>query len=169
MARTLLEFAMSELKETTAKRISKLIRMFGSSFEPETHVALRKLQDLLETERLTFSDLAIVIENANGAIEERKYSDTDAEIIYARGKEKGREEAARERPQQEPSDFYDADHHPQWHAIAIYCQQNIQRLEERHHEFVDDMAGNTMWRAPTEKQGKYLLSLFVRLGSGRRR
>jgi hypothetical protein len=69
---------MSALDETITKRIGKLIRMFGSSFEPEAHTALRKMKGLLDAEGLTFNDIAVVVENHQGEIEERKYSDTDA-------------------------------------------------------------------------------------------
>jgi hypothetical protein len=154
--------AMSALDEPVAKRIGKLVRMFGSSFENESHVALTKLKRVLDEEGLTFNDLATVLENANGEIEELKYSDADAEIIFTRGVEKGRAEEARK--QQAPPDFYDADERPRWNAIALFCQQQHQRLRPNEQEFIDDMAGQTMWREPTEKQAKWLLSIFIRLG-----
>jgi hypothetical protein len=38
-------------------------------------------------------------------------------------------------------------------------------LDAKHHEFVDDMASRTVWgREPTERQHKYLHSLFFKLG-----
>jgi hypothetical protein len=52
--------------------------------------------------------------------------------------------------------------------MAMYCQQHLRRLDSKHHEFIDKMASTTVYREPTEKQGKYLLSLFIGLGSGRR-
>jgi hypothetical protein len=148
------------------KRIGKLIRLFGSSFENEATAAALRLRKLLPSEDLTFNDLGTLIENCDSKIEEKKYSDSDAEIIYAKGVEKGRAEEARKRPLQEPTEFYDDSGQPQWHAIALYCQRNYQRLEIKHREFIDDMAGNTLWREPTSKQGKYLLSLFLKLGNG---
>ena len=41
------------------------------------------------------------------------------------------------------------------------------RLRDKEREFVDDMAGRTVWREPTEKQGKWLKSIWFRLGGGR--
>jgi hypothetical protein len=154
---------MSALNEPIAKRIAKLFRMLGSDFDGEILAAVNRMKSLFKEERLSFHDIATVIENCNGEIEEKKYSDTDAEIIFNRGVEKGRTE----RPQQEPTEFFDADNQPQWHAIALYCQHHYERLDPKHREFIDDMAGSTVWRAPTEKQGKYLLSLFYRLGRGK--
>jgi hypothetical protein len=158
---------MSALNKTVAERIATLFRLLGSNFEGEVLGAVAAMKRLFASEHLTFHDIATVIESCNGEIEEKKYSDTDAEIIFSRGVETGRAEEARKRPLAEPTEFYDADGHPQWHAIAMHCQKNCQRLDRRHHEFINDMAGNTVWRPPTEKQGKYLLSLFIRLGNGR--
>jgi hypothetical protein len=157
------EGSMTALDETITKRIGKLMRMFGSSYEPEAHTALRKMKGLLEAEGLTFNDLATVIENHQGEIEERKYSDADAEIIFAKGMEKGRVEEARKKDL--PPEFYDADGHPQWNAIALFCQKGVSRLrDEWERTFINDMAGKTMWREPSEKQAKHLLAIFVRLG-----
>ena len=80
---------MSALNESAASRIGQLVRMFASSFENERHVALAKLGALLAEESLTFSDIAIAIENGAGELEELKYSDSDAEVIFAKGVEKG--------------------------------------------------------------------------------
>jgi hypothetical protein len=54
---------------------------------------------------------------------------------------------------------------PSWHEVARYCQHHVDKLDERHHRFVNDMASWTVWgREPTEKQQRYLLSLFYKLG-----
>jgi hypothetical protein len=112
---------------------------------------------------LAFNDLATLIENCDGQIEERKYSDADAEIIFSRGMEKGRAEEARK--QAAPPEFYDVDGRPRWNEIALFCQKGIGHLhDEREREFVNDMAGNTLWREPTERQAKWLLKIFVKLG-----
>jgi hypothetical protein len=68
----------------------------------------------------------------------------------------------------ERTEYYDADGRPQYHAMAMYCQKHCQHLESKHHDFIDKMASSTVWREPTPAQGKYPLSLFIRLGSGRR-
>ena len=146
--------------------LARILGRLGSDFDGEVLAANARLKSLLKEEKLSFHDLATVIENCNGEIEEKKYSDADAEIIFAKGVEQGRVDEARNRPQ-EPTEYFDADGEPQWHAIALYCQRHSERLEERHREFINDMAGNTLWRPPTEKQGKYLLSLFYRLGKGK--
>ena len=120
---------MSALNEPIAKRIGRLMRMLGSSYEGEWHNAVTMMKRTLEAERLTFNDIATVIENHQGEIEERKYSDADAEIIFARGVEKGRTDEARR--QQAPPEFYDADGHPRWSEIA-----------EAHHAAAQPMGNN---------------------------
>jgi hypothetical protein len=158
---------MSALNEPIAKRIATLFRMLSSDFEGEALAAVAAMKTLFKAEGLTFHDIATVIESCNGEIEERKYSDSDAEIIFNRGVEKGRAEAAHE--QIAPADYYDVDGAPRWAAIAAFCQNHNQRLRPGEAQFIDDMAGNTLWREPTEKQAKWLLSIFVKLGGRRSR
>jgi hypothetical protein len=154
---------MSALNEPIAKRIGRLMRMLGSSYEGEWHNAVTMMKRTLEAERLTFNDIATVIENHQGEIEERKYSDADAEIIFARGVEKGRVEEARK--QQAPPEFYDADGQPRWSEIALFCQKHVTQLRSTwEREFINDMAGKTLLREPTPKQAKHLLAIFVKLG-----
>jgi hypothetical protein len=117
---------MSTLNEPVAKRIAKLFRLLASDFDGETLAAARRMKQLLAVEGLSFNDIATVIENANGEIEEKKYSDTDAEIIFTKGVEKGRAEEARKR--EAPPEFYDTDGRPRWYEIAVYCQQNSAQL-----------------------------------------
>ena len=62
-------------------------------------------------------------------------------------------------------DFQSTDGKPLWEAIALFLQRNKNRLDARHHDFVDDMASRTAFgREPTERQHKYLHSLFYKLG-----
>ena len=151
------------LNEPIAKRIAKLLRLLASPHEGERRNAVMMMQRTLVAERLSFNDIAIMIENHQGEIEERKYSDADAEIIFARGVEKGRTEEARK--QQAPPEFYDADGHPRWSEIALFCQKHITQLRSQWEiTFINDMAGKTLWREPSDKQAKHLLAIFVKLG-----
>jgi hypothetical protein len=155
---------MSTLDEPVADRIAKLFRLLASDFEGEILSAVRRMKQLLARENLSFNDIATVIENANGTIEERKYSDSDAETekIFARGKQKGREEEAHKR--ELPPEFYDADGVPRWNVVALFCQKSVPRLNEWERGFIDNMAGKTLWREPTPKEAKHLLAIFVKLG-----
>src|SRR6516162_9527138 len=103
---------MSSLNEPIAKRVAKLFRLLASDFDGEVLNAARRMREQLTAEGLSFNDLATVIENHNGEIEEKKYSDNDAEIIFAKGVEKGRKEEAHKKDL--PPAFYDADGNPRW-------------------------------------------------------
>jgi hypothetical protein len=155
---------MSTLNEPAAKRIARLFRMLGSPYEGEAHNALTMMRRTLEAERLSFNDIATVIENANGEIEERKYSDSDAEIIFAKGVEKGRTEEARK--QTVPPEFYGTDGQPRWYEIATFCHQNASQLrDEWERNFASDMPSKIIkYGQPTERQTKHLLAIFVKLG-----
>jgi hypothetical protein len=155
---------MSALNEPIAKRIAKLFRMLSSDYDNEVLAAVSRMKTLFKAEGLSFSDIATVIENANGEIEEKNYSDTDAEIIFTKGVEKGRAEEARKR--EAPPEFYDTDGQPRWYEIAVYCQQNSTQLRnEWERNFVNDIPGRIIkFGKPTEKMIPHLLAIFVKLG-----
>lgn len=148
-----------------ARQIGTMIRMIGEEREEVAISAMHGLRRLLPGKGLAFSDLAILVENANGEIEQLKYSDQDAEKIFAKGRERGREEQARQ--QYGSAKFFDADGRPHWNAIALFCQDHHGKLKAHEQQFVDDMTGKTLSYEPTEKQAKWLLAIFYRLG-GRR-
>jgi hypothetical protein len=154
---------MSTLNEPAAKRIGKLVRMFGSPFENERHVALAKLQTVLDEERLTFNEIAVVIENGGGEIEHLKFSESDAEKIFANGVEKGRKENT---GCALSAQFFDADGEPRWGEIAKFCESSPARtsLNPKEQEFVDEMPARLRWRSPSRPQGGFLLSIFWKLG-----
>ena len=84
---------MGALNEPVAKRIAKMFRLLGSNYDGEVLNAVAAMKRLFAAEELTFHDIATVIENANGEIEQLKYCDSDAETIFNRGVEKGRAES----------------------------------------------------------------------------
>jgi hypothetical protein len=155
---------MAELNESTAKRVAKLIRLMSSEHDGEWGNAVRKLKLVLNNEGLTFNDLAIVIENCDGAIEERKYSDDDAKIIFARGVEKGRVEEAQK--QQAPPEFYEADGTPRWYEIALFLHNNKARLRKDWDKgFVEELPSRIAgYGTPTRPMIKQIFRIFIMLG-----
>jgi hypothetical protein len=154
---------MGNKRKTPIERIADLFRLLESDHEGEVMGAVAAMKRLCRSEGLAFADIAIAISNHQGEIEEKKYSDSDAEIIFARGVEKGRIEEARK--QQAPPEFYDADGYPRWNEIALFCRKSSDRLHnEWERTFINDMAGKTLLREPTKKQAKHLLAIFVKLG-----
>jgi phage terminase large subunit-like protein len=90
---------MGSINETVAKRIAKLFRMLASDFDGEVLAAVHRMKHQLGAEGLSVNDIATVIENANGEIEELRYSAAEVEVIYQKavqkGVEQGRVEEAR--------------------------------------------------------------------------
>ena len=70
---------------------------------------------------------------------------------------------AAEAKQHGPDDFCNVDGTPAWHEIARFCEQSRDRLREKERGFIDDMASRTVWREPTDRQAKWLRSIFHRL------
>jgi hypothetical protein len=85
---------MSSINEPVAKKIARLLRLFGSDFEGEAINALMAMRRLVASEGSSFNDIATLIENHQGEIEEKKFSDADAAVICAKGVEQGKAEAA---------------------------------------------------------------------------
>jgi hypothetical protein len=160
---------MAALDETTAKRIAKLVRMFGSPSPEEANVALLKLRSLCVQENLSFNDLGTVIENANGEIEALKYSDADMASVANRMRERGRQEGY-EKAQTEkelPPEFYDADGTPRWYELAEFTARSMARFKPGfEQEFVESMPSKMLgFGSPrSAKQARYILAFFRRVG-----
>jgi hypothetical protein len=154
------------------KRIGKLQRLLlGSTSDHEVNNAIYRLRDVLASEGLHPNDVAVLIENydaSEGKIEEKQFRFQDMQESFTRGIERGIERGRAE--QQAPPEYYDADDFPRWHEIALFCNRDPARLrDDREREFVNDMTTRLMFRQPTEKQGKWLFTIFLRLGGPRSR
>jgi hypothetical protein len=142
-------------------RIADLIRRLGSDFEGEVIATWRALKRLLASRDVSFTDLGDAVEKlATGGLEE------DAmKRIFDAGYTKCAEDMERKHTEAQAVFGLHPDGSTDWEAIALHCQKEKHRIEAKHHQFVDDMASRMTWaREPTEKQGKYLLSLFRGVG-----
>jgi hypothetical protein len=149
-------------EKTFAAKVANLVRRLGSDYDGEVVATRNVLRQFLASRGLTFTDLANDLEKlATGGLEE------DAmKRVFDGAYAKGFADAELRRVEGEGAYGKRADGSPHWEAIALYCQREKERLgEDRHRQFVDDMASRMTWSSePTEKQGKYLLSLFRQLG-----
>lgn len=151
---------MSSGPATFESRLAQIIRLTCSDREGEVSAAVHALARTLKAAGPdSVHKLADRIEEPNGngidKAEMRRLYDTG----YAAGVQ------AAEARRHGTADFLDENGNPTWEAVALFVQREKHRLAEKHHEFVDDMAGRTAWGSePTERQHKYLHSLFFKLG-----
>jgi len=111
---------------------------------------------------LTAHDIATVLENGNGEIEQLKYSDSDAEAIFARGVDVG---SRLHTGRALSADFFDDDATPRWAEMVSFCHGCPAKagLRPAEQEFIDDMSAKLRWRTPSRAQGGFLLSIFWKL------
>jgi hypothetical protein len=151
---------MSDKPTTLEVRIAQLIRMTTSDKEGEIAAAVSAMaRKLKSASAADIHAIADRIENPNG----NSLSEAEMRKLYDAGYRDGVQAA--EQRYRGDEDFQSTDGKPDWHAVARFAQRNKHRLDARHHEFIDDMAARTAWdREPTEKQHRYLHSLFYKLG-----
>jgi hypothetical protein len=152
---------MADALTPIAAKLATFIRLLSSDKDGEVVAAARAMQRTLKAAGADIHALADRVEKSND-----KLSDADMKVLYETGFADGRR--ATENAQQRSGDFYNVDSTPPWHEMATWCQQQKDRLRDKEREFIDDMASRTVWREPTEKQGKWLLSIFYKLGGKRR-
>lgn len=142
-------------------RLADLIRRLGTEFEGEAIATWRALGRLLATQNVGFTDLGNAVEElATGGL-----AKAEMQRLYDAGFEKGLIEAGRKQTEEQAVYGQRPDGSTDWEAISLFCQREKSRLDAKHGVFVDDLAARMTWgREPTEKQGKYLLSLFRQLG-----
>jgi hypothetical protein len=152
----------------SAKHIAQLVRMLASNQPGEVAVYATALSKFLPGTGLSFNDIAIVIENCNGEIEEYKYGDSDAAVIFTKGVEQGKTEAQRNGASRPAADFYDENGMPRWSEMAGFCSQHASRLNAWETEFIDSISARLIDRELTPKMEVHLTKIFIKLGGKRK-
>jgi len=139
-----------------ARQLGKFIRLMASDIRGEAENASAAFLRLCQSENL-FSHLAELLER-RGVRE--LYSQAEVEEALNIERQLAQAEVIGE-----SAEFFDAYGEPLWHAIALFCQRNTDRLtRDWDKKFVDDLVGYTAMRDPTPKQIPFLLSIFLKLG-----
>jgi len=148
---------MTDVLAPIVGKLAACIRMLSSDKDGDVITAARGLVRMLKGADTDIHAFAERIAKPNGGL-------TDAEMrkLYDAGYEAG--VRAVENKQHGSGDFHNVDGLPSWNEIALFCQQNNDRLRPTERQFIDDIASRTVWREPTEKQAKWLRSIFYRLG-----
>ena len=150
-------------KTTREEKIAYTLRLLDSDQAGEIVAAVHALKRMLQSLGTDWNGLAngfekILNGGSGGAITQAEMQKAISDA-YAAGVQDT------ENKLHGATDFQNADGKPPWEAIALFLQRNKNRLDARHHDFVDDMASRTAFgREPTERQHKYLHSLFYKLG-----
>jgi hypothetical protein len=151
------------LPRELAAKLGKPIRLLASDSRGEAVAALCAIARLLEAYGQSFHELADHVE-AGGLTEAAKQK-IGAAIKQARIEGYAEGVKAAESKQHGTGAFRNTDGSLEWSEVALYCQRQKNRLPEKHHEFINDMAARTVWgREPTPRQHQYLHSLFYKLG-----
>jgi hypothetical protein len=162
---TVLEVAVTaDVLAPIANRLATLIRLLSSDKDGEVLAAARAMVRTLKAKGVDIHALAECVESPNG----KGLTDAEMQKLYNAGYAAGVQAA--ESKQDGNGDFHNIDGTPSWHEMACWIQQRSGRLrDDREREFVDQMTEQTVWREPSERQGKWLLGIWHRLGSGRAR
>jgi hypothetical protein len=140
--------------EPVAEKLGKLLKLLSSPRDGEVLNPARAILRTLEGAG-TIHKLATRIEGG-------KLSEADVREIYDAAYQDGKQAQAAE----QADEFHNVG--PFGHDMAIECRDHDNgRLTPREREFVEDMVRWTARREPSEKQGKWLHMLYVRVGKRR--
>jgi hypothetical protein len=148
---------MTNVLAPIANKLAACIRMLSSDKDGDVVNAARGLVRMLKGAGADIHVLAERVENANGD----KLNEAEMRKLYEAGYEAGMRAVE---DKSSTGGFHNVDGTPAWNEIALFCQRNNDRLRENERQFVNDMAARSVWREPTEKQAKWLRSIFYRLG-----
>jgi hypothetical protein len=135
-----------------AAKLGRFIRLLASDRDGEVVAAARALTRTLKSAGADLHQLADQIT--------QPISKRDMQRLYDAGYEAGR--AAEQKTN--GSDFRDVNPLPSAHLMARWCQQHNDQSNDKESKFIDGVAARTVYRAPSEKQLKWLTAIFLRLG-----
>jgi hypothetical protein len=139
------------LEAVNTDKISKLIKMLSSSSDGEVVNAARAILRTLQAEGTDIHELAERVEG-------RKLSQAEMQRIYDKAFQDGKSAAAAStgsNPVEVPT-FYSM-------ACEIQAKANG-RLNPKEQGFIDDMVRWCALREPSEKQAKWLHSIYCKIG-----
>jgi hypothetical protein len=149
---------MTDALAPIVTKLATFVRLLSSDKEGEIVAAAHAIKRTLKSAGADIHTLAERVEKPNGS----GLTEAEMKKLYNAGFNAGMREAENRR--YGSADFHNVDGTPHWHEIALFCQQHNDRLTVTEKPFVNDMAARTVWREPTEKQAKWLKSIFLRLG-----
>jgi hypothetical protein len=147
---------MNPRRTPLEQKLGTFIRMLASERDGEVVAAARAIVRTLKAAGADIHVLAERVETANGS----KLTDAEMRKLYDAGYDAG----VRAAEDKYPGDLHNVDGLPGWNEIALFCQRHSGRLRGNERNFINDMAAQTVWHEPTERQAKWLRSIFFKLG-----
>jgi hypothetical protein len=133
--------------------------LLGSDKDGDVIAAAHGLRRLLKSANTDLHDLAALVEQP----QQSGIAEADMKRLYQAGYDAGL--AAAEASFYGASDFRPVNgSDPDWKEIAAFCYRKRDQLNAREAEFIQSVNSQLVWRAPSEKQRKWLLSILYRLG-----
>jgi len=136
--------------------LATCLRLLGSDQDGEVVAAVRALKPMLRSIGEDLHDLA-------ARVEKPTLNEAEMRKIFDAGVETGKAEAA----QHGDGEFRAVDGTPPWEDITVWLQRyddQHDRLTARERDFVNQMAERVLWHEPSERQARWLLEIFRRLG-----
>jgi hypothetical protein len=162
---------------TEFTKVAGLVRMLTSPAKNDVHNALRLLLRLLVNGKLDIHALAERIEGNNppssraslGAAEMQRIYDAAYQKGFADGSEHGRKSAIVAGPSMGTFNIgVDSGVNSySWREIARHCAANKHLFHGREYDFIESVADQLEYRAPSPAQAKWLKDLFIRRFDGR--
>jgi len=145
---------LAMMDASTEKKLEKLVRLLSSDKDHEVLAAARAITRTLSGAGSDIHELAERVKSS-------KLSEADMKRIYDAGVQDEKDRAAAAQGFSNTED-------PSHYEMAKYCaERDDGRLSAKERRFVDDMVRWCTRREPTEKQGRWLHVLYVRLGRWR--
>jgi hypothetical protein len=135
----------------SAEKIGKLIKMLSSPNDGEVVAAARAIVRTLQAEGTDIHELAERVEG-------RKLSQAEMQIIYDKAFRDGKSAAT-------AANEFNPVGVPTFYSMAFEIQAKANgRLSPKEQDFVEDMVRWCAHREPSEKQAKWLHSIYCRIG-----
>jgi hypothetical protein len=138
-----------------AKKVAPIIRMLASNQDGDVLNAARALDRVLKSAGADFHALADHVARQDDS----RLSEAEMRKLYDVGYRDGKRAAENAQP---TAAWHDVG--TPLHKLALFCQQRSDRLRQNEREFIDDMTSLTVWHALSERQEKWLRSIYHKLG-----
>jgi hypothetical protein len=145
---------MSAEPTAVGRKLGALVRRLATNHDGEIIATVHALRRTLQSAGSDLHALADKIERPADLTE------ADMKRLFQAGYAAGLAACREARYGGDEFRSVDAD----WHEVARYCYRKRAQLNEREAQFVESVSSQLVWREPTEKQRKWLQSIFLRLG-----